>query len=76
MSTLSRLAGIALLAGAAALTQPVFAQQPGFGVKFDKTFQNLRASPNTAQWQSGKMVTVFLKEAAPPGVTLRSLARN
>ena len=48
----------------------------GFGVKFDKNFQNLRATPNTAQWQSGKMVTVFPKQAAPAGVTLKSLARN
>lgn len=48
----------------------------GFGVKFDKNFQNLRASPNTAQWQSGKMVTVFPKQAILPGVTLKNLARN
>ena len=48
----------------------------GFGVKFDKNFQNLRASPNTAQWQSGKMVTVFPKQATLPGVTLKNLARN
>ena len=48
----------------------------GFGVKFDKTFQNLRASPNTAQWQSGKMVTVFPRQAILPGVTLKNLARN
>ncbi len=63
-------------AAAAKLDKPEGSYATGFGVKFDKTFQNLRAFPNTAQWQSGKMVTVFPKQAAPPGVTLKSLARN
>ena len=63
-------------AAAAKLDKPEGTYATGFGVKFDKNFQNLRASPNTAQWQSGKMVTVFPKQAAPPGVTLKSLARN
>ena len=61
---------------ASKLDKPEGSYATGFGVKFDKTFQNLRASPNTAQWQSGKMVTVFPKQAASPGVTLKSLARN
>ncbi len=63
-------------AAAAKLDKPEGSYATGFGVKFDKTFQNLRAFPNTAQWQSGKMVTVFPKQAAPAGVTLKSLARN
>ena len=63
-------------AAAAKLDKPEGTYATGFGVKFDKNFQNLRASPNTGQWQSGKMVTVFPKQAVPAGVTLRSLARN
>ena len=63
-------------AAAAKLDKPEGTYATGFGVKFDKNFQNLRASPNTAQWQSGKMVTVFPKQAVSSGVTLRSLARN
>ena len=63
-------------AAAAKLDKPEGTYATGFGVKFDKNFQNLRASPNTAQWQSGKMVTVFPKQAAPAGATLKSLARN
>ena len=63
-------------AAAAKLDKPEGTYATGFGVKFDKNFQNLRASPNTAQWQSGKMVTVFPKQAVSAGVTLRNLARN
>ena len=63
-------------AAAAAMDKPEGSYATGFGVKFDKNFQNLRATPNTAQWQSGKMVTVFPKAAVPSGVTLKGLARN
>ena len=63
-------------AAAAKMDRPEGSYATGFGVKFDKNFQNLRASPNTAQWQSGKMVTVFPKQAILPGVTLKNLARN
>ena len=63
-------------AAAAKMDSPEGSYATGFGVKFDKNFQNLRASPNTAQWQSGKMVTVFPKQATLPGVTLKNLARN
>ena len=58
------------------MDKPDSSYATGFGVKFDKNFQNLRAYPNTAQWQSGKMVTVYPKQAVPPGVTLKNLARN
>ena len=47
----------------------------GFGAKFDKSFQNVRAQFTTSQWQGGKMVTVFPKTAVAPGVTLKPLAR-
>ena len=63
-------------AAAATMDKPEGTYATGFGVKFDKSFQNLRASPNTAQWQSGKMVTVFPKAAVPAGVTLKPLGRN
>ena len=63
-------------AAAATMDKPEGTYATGFGVKFDMNFQNLRASPNTAQWQSGKMVTVFPKAAVPPGVTLKPLGRN
>ncbi len=63
-------------AAAAKMDKPEGSYATGFGVRFDKNFQNLRATPNTAQWQSGKMVTVFPKQAASPGVTLKNLARN
>ena len=58
------------------MDRPAGSYATGFGVKFDKNFQNQRASPTTAQWQSGKMVVVYPKNAAPAGVTLKSLARN
>lgn len=63
-------------AAVAKMDRPEGSYATGFGVKFDKNFQNLRASPNTAQWQSGKMVTVFPKQAILPGVVLKNLARN
>ena len=63
-------------AAAAKMDKPAGSYATGFGVKFDKNFQNQRASPTTAQWQSGKMVVVYPKNAAPAGVTLKSLARN
>ena len=36
----------------------------GFGLKFNDQLQNTRAFPVTAQWQDGKIVTVFPLEAA------------
>ncbi len=63
-------------AAAAKMDKPEGSYATGYGVKFDKNFQNLRASPVTAQWQAGQMVTVYPKKAAPAGVTLKSLARN
>ena len=63
-------------AAAAKLDKPASSYATGYGVKFDKDFQNQRAGPTTVQWQSGKVVTVFPKKATSPGVTLKSLAGN
>lgn len=62
-------------AAAAKLDKPENTYPSGFGAKFDKNFQNVRASFTTSQWQNGKMVTVFPKNAVLPGVTLKPLAR-
>lgn len=63
-------------AAAAKMDKPHGSYANGYGVKFDKNFQNVRAGTTTVQWQSGKLVTVFPKEAVSAGATLKSLARN
>jgi branched-chain amino acid transport system substrate-binding protein len=63
-------------AAAAKLDEPVMTYETGFGVKFDDKMQNTRAHPVAAQWQDGKMVTVFPLEAAPAEGKLVSLARK
>ncbi|MDY7545239.1 ABC transporter substrate-binding protein [Glaciimonas sp. CA11.2] len=63
-------------AAAAAMDKPNGTYATGYGLKFDKNFQNVRALPVTAQWQAGKMVTVFPENASPTGATLKPLARN
>ena len=62
-------------AAAAKLDIPENSYPSGFGAKFDKTFQNVRAQFTTSQWQGGKMVTVYPKAAVAPGVLLKPLAR-
>ena len=62
-------------AAAAKMDKPDNTYASGFGAKFDKNFQNVRAQFTTSQWQAGKMVTVFPKEAVLPGITLKPLAR-
>ena len=62
-------------AAAATMDKPAGSYATGFGAKFDKNFQNQRATLTTAQWQAGKMVTVYPKNAVPAGVTLKNLAR-
>ena len=62
-------------AAAAKLDKPEGTYASGFGAKFDSGFQNVRATFTTTQWQGGKPVTVFPKEAVVPGVVLKSLAR-
>ena len=62
-------------AAAAKLDKPDNSYPTGFGVRFDKNFQNLRAGFTTSQWQNGQMVTVYPKAAVVPGVTVKPLAR-
>ncbi len=59
-------------AAAAAMDRPLHSYATGFGFKLDKNFQNIRAAPTTIQWQSGRPVTVFPKDAGQPGTTLRN----
>jgi branched-chain amino acid transport system substrate-binding protein len=63
-------------AAAAKLDKPLKSYPTGFGAKFDAKFQNTRAFPTVVQWQSGKVVTVFPKDAALPNVKLISLGRK
>jgi branched-chain amino acid transport system substrate-binding protein len=63
-------------AAAAKLDKPARSYATGFGLKFDAQFQNTRAFPTVVQWQSGKIVTVFPKEAAQPNVKLVNLPRK
>jgi branched-chain amino acid transport system substrate-binding protein len=58
------------------MDQPWHTYATGYGAKFDDNFQNMRAQPLTVQWQGGKPVTVFPKEAAQPATTLKNLARQ
>ena len=62
-------------AAIAKMDKPEGSYPSGYGVKFNKDFQNIRANLTTTQWQNGKMVTVFPKEAVVPGVVLKPLAR-
>jgi branched-chain amino acid transport system substrate-binding protein len=66
----------AVRAAAAEMDEPLMTYETGFGVKFDDKMQNTRALPVAAQWQDGKMVTVFPAEATPEGGKLASLARK
>ena len=66
----------AVRAAASKMDVPLMSYETGFGVKFDDKMQNTRALPVAAQWQDGKMVTVFPTEAAPDGSKLVSLARK
>ena len=65
-----------LRAAAAKMDKPEKSYATGFGVKFDAQFQNTRAFPTVVQWQSGKIVTVFPKDAAQPDVKLVNLPRK
>lgn len=66
----------AVRAAAAKMDEPIGTYETGFGVKFNDKMQNTRALPVAAQWQDGKMVTVFPAEAAASGSKLVSLARK
>ena len=62
-------------AAATKMDMPESTYPSGFGAKFDKSLQNVRASFTASQWQGGKVVTVFPKSAILPGATLKPLAR-
>jgi branched-chain amino acid transport system substrate-binding protein len=62
-------------AAAAKMDRPENSFPSGFGARFDKNFQNIRAQFTASQWQGGKMVTVFPKTAVLPGVALKPLGR-
>jgi branched-chain amino acid transport system substrate-binding protein len=61
---------------AARMDKPLKSYATGFGAKFDDQFQNTRAFPTVVQWQSGKIVTVYPKDAAQPNVKLVDLSRQ
>jgi branched-chain amino acid transport system substrate-binding protein len=63
-------------AAAAKMDKPPKSYATGFGAKFDAQFQNTRAFPTVVQWQGGKIVTVYPKEAAQPNVKLVNLPRK
>jgi branched-chain amino acid transport system substrate-binding protein len=63
-------------AAAAKMDKPAKSYATGFGAKFDAQFQNTRAFPTVVQWQSGKIVTVYPKEAAQSNVKLVNLPRK
>ena len=60
-------------AAAAKMDKPFGTYPSGYGVKFDKNFQNTRALNTVVQGQAGKLVTVFPKNAQGPGVTLKGV---
>jgi branched-chain amino acid transport system substrate-binding protein len=63
-------------AATAKMDKPAKSYATGFGAKFDAQFQNTRAFPTVVQWQGGKIVTVYPKEAAQPNVKLVNLPRK
>ena len=62
-------------AAAAKMDKPENVYPSGYGVRFDKQFQNVRTGFTVSQWQGGKLVTVFPKKAVQVGVMLKPLAR-
>ena len=60
-------------AAAAKMDKPFASYPSGYGVKFDKSFQNTRALSTVVQWQGGKLVTVFPKNAQGLGVSLKGV---
>jgi branched-chain amino acid transport system substrate-binding protein len=62
-------------AAVAKMDKPASSYPSGFGAKFEKS-QNVRSYFTAAQWQGGKMVTVYPKTAMPPGATIKNLTRK
>ena len=54
----------------AGMNDPEGTYANGFGAKFDKKSQNQLALPMVVQWQKGKTVTVFPKDAILDGVSV------
>ena len=65
-----------VIAAAAKMDKPFGTYETGYGLKFDKTMQNVRALPLIAQWQAGKVVAVYPAEAVAAGSEMLSLARK
>jgi branched-chain amino acid transport system substrate-binding protein len=65
-----------VIAAAAKMDKPFGSYETGYGMKFDKTMQNIRALPLIAQWQDGVVRAVYPTEAAASGVQLVSLSRS
>ena len=65
-----------VIAAAAKMDKPFGSYETGYGVKFDKTMQNVRALPLIAQWQDGKVRAVYPAEAVSGGTQLSNLARK
>lgn len=65
-----------VIAAAAKMDKPFGSYETGYGVKFDKTMQNVRALPLIAQWQDGKVRAVYPAEAVAAGTQVSSLARK
>ena len=65
-----------VIAAAAKMDKPFGTYETGYGVKYDKTMQNIRALPLIAQWQDGAVRAVFPTEALAPGVTPFELGRK
>ncbi len=65
----------AIRAAAARQDRPLNSYANGYGLKFDDTFQNIRAFPAVVQWQGGKLVTVYPEKALLPGVGLKNVPR-
>lgn len=65
-----------VIKAAAAMDKPEGFYETGYGVKFDSHMQNIRAMPVIAQWQNGKVVTIYPLAAAPNGAVMIDLARK
>lgn len=57
----------------AKMDKPLGSYTTGYGAKFDAKFQNQAAFPVTAQWQAGKLVTVYPTRAMGAGAALKRL---
>ncbi len=65
-----------VITAAAKMDKPFGSYETGYGLKFDKTMQNIRALPLIAQWQGGQVKAVYPAEAVAPGVKLLNLSRS